>query len=708
MSKDLSKCLASMIFCVTLSFIFFHCNSNSAGSEVTNEKVIVYMPGGRNTAAQAHVEIVPVHHLPKEMNTEVYTKITNESGEYSIRGIPDGIYNIIAKKDSFASLLDSIYIKNSQGVPDDTLEATGSLTAWVRLQPNHNPQSAYVQLIGTNEYFTNVDTAGKFTISNMPAGNYQLRVEVSLPYNYTPAFVNIRIRSAKSDTIYTPIEPVFNGIPVVTGIKASYNSQTGIVTVQWDSTTYSDFNDYAIFKDNAESSELSTSPYLYVSKPFFNDTIKSVSSGTTMVLNYTYRVAIRNKSLYRGETFRYATVSVVSGNRNNLLFSSDTISFKSNYPCTLKITPNPALGEINRYYWAIGNDNFTETSRSDTIIVFNIPGDSIIYDFRCIGKVITSYNLEITDTLFLHSSMVWEKIGESPQTSTGYYSASFKGSLFLFTLQANSDETFWKLWRSSDGSTWSIVNDSLPFMIQKKPLVFKDQLWIFERSSNLSNPVMWYSDDGFIWNSDTIDEISNTKYSTDYEIWSVWNNRIVIVNYFPLCYLDNSCTSQFSNVWESENGLVWNSTNLNKSIFPDRTDDINSHFVACEIDGLLYIGGAWRSFGLLSPSWLAYSFRCWNNYDSEPVQLSFPAPVNQNSSFSDIYPEVITLKGNLLLTSQLDKECIWALSPNRTWIRCTDSYPAEKNTQRSNNHTLCVHDNQLFSISNSGCWTIRQ
>lgn len=692
---------------VSIFTFFIYCSSNLAGSEVTNEKTAVYMPGGKQPAAQALVQIVPVDHIPG--SGKVDSTITDNNGAYSVSGIPEGYYNIIATKDTLASLLDSIYIKNGVRIPDDTLEMAGSLTAWVKLQPDKNPRSVIVQVIGTAEYYTNVDSSGKFTLSNIAEGSYQLRLEITQDPDYITTFKNIRIRAGIHDTLYDSIEMIYNGIPVVTGLTAQYDEKTSVITVKWDQTNYSDLNDYAVFRDSPDSMKLSESPIAYVKSAVFYDTLKNQSKDTFTILRYRYRVAVRNRSLIEGKTFRYATVTAVSGNKKDLILQSDYLQFVPSSPCTLKMTPDKALGKVINFYWSIGEfSQFKQVSGPDTVIIVNIAADSVLYGYPCVAKVITEEGVELSDTIYLQSELVWEKTAESPlNNAIGYYSVSLKGLIYLFTSFLNGSDTLWSCWNSTDGISWNKANDSLPCSIQKKPLSFKDNLFIFERKTALSSSIIWYSQDGVSWNSSVIDSISNSGYSSEYEILTQWGERLILLNYYPSCLPQNSCGENAVNCWESFDGLKWNSLNINKSLFPDRYDTPNSNFVSGDLNGKLYVGGAWRAIGLKKPVWEAYGFRIWNLPDDDPVTVSYPVPVDTNKTFDNLIAEIAIYKGRLFLTSSEDSASMWVKTNQDFWIRCCNSYPGGLNRSIvTRYHTMCVNNDRLYSISNAGVWVL--
>ncbi len=246
----------------------------------------------------------------------VYKTVTDKNGNYSIPLLSDGSYNIIARKDSLVSFQDSVTIsKNHKTVKSDTLGITGSFTAIAALQVNHDPRTIVVHVLGT-DVNSNVDEKGMFLLKSLARGTYNIVLKTSLP-DYSPKYATIKIESAKSDTLIDTIYLTYTGIPVVNGLKATYDTVRGVVAISWSKTNYRNFQDYVVFRDNYDSTIMSTKPIAALNDTVFTDTIfKKITTDTISKMHYKYRVAVRSNVLTVGQTFKY--VDIVGTNPNIL------------------------------------------------------------------------------------------------------------------------------------------------------------------------------------------------------------------------------------------------------------------------------------------------------------------------------------------------------------------------------------------------------
>jgi hypothetical protein len=241
----------------------------------------------------------------------VYKTVTDINGNYKIPVLGDGTYNIIASKDSLISLQDSVFFtKNNQSIKPDTLGKTGSLTAIAALQVNHDPRTIVVHVLGTNVN-SNVDENGRFSLKPLAHGSYNIMLKTSLP-DYTPKYATITIESAKNDTLKDTIYLTYTGIPVVNGLKATYDTTKGIVTLTWNKTKYRDFQDYVIYRDNYDAVSLSALPVAARQDTMFTDTLLKNGIADTMAsYHYKYRVAVRNNAVSTGSTYKYVDIVVI-------------------------------------------------------------------------------------------------------------------------------------------------------------------------------------------------------------------------------------------------------------------------------------------------------------------------------------------------------------------------------------------------------------
>ena len=261
-------------------------------------------------AAGATVSIFEVRDTTQ---TPVEVVTTDDNGSYSVKQVKPGTYNIWAEKNQQVAFQNAVYLSASTQISSDTLGIPGSITATVRLQPNHDPRTVTVQVLGTYKN-TNVDQTGRFSLDGLASGQYSLRL-VSTIREYTPTYKTITIHGNKQDTLPDAIELVYTGIPAVTGLRATYDTLNGIVNLQWNKADYWDIQDYLIYRDSFDSISLSTKPVAWrtdtvFADKAFNDTLfPSTDTGSHRLK---YRVAIRNNSLDVGITYKFAEVLAVS------------------------------------------------------------------------------------------------------------------------------------------------------------------------------------------------------------------------------------------------------------------------------------------------------------------------------------------------------------------------------------------------------------
>ncbi len=690
-----------------------NCSHPNAGSEVPNERAVVYMPGGSEPATYARVQLVPADHEPgsKSNPSNVFETYTDENGRYSFSGIPPKYYNFLATKDSLASFLDSVYLGDSLFLPSDTLEQTDTFTAQVIMQPNHNPRTVTVQVLGTTSYFTNVDDSGYFTIPDFPPGKYQLRLETTEPY-YTPTFETMEI-PFDQDTI-PRFEMNYTGIPIIRGLEACYDPLSHVITVKWNKADYRFLDSYMVYRDTTGMPGKPSQHHAVISDTVLLDTVKYLCPETgSKKYDFRYRVTVLDSAGDEGEAFGYVECEAVLSLGTPELFHVEKMAFSPNKPFTINIQHSQTLGEIESYYLSIEGADFVRLSGPDTSITLQMPGDTIVESISLIAKVINFNGIQLTDTLYLQSRFEWSKIGDTPVDADGYHSVIFDGNLLLFTETSSPDKCL--LWSSPDGVEWSKLSDSLPFIaMEKTPIVFNRQLMILQRDT-LQNATIWVSDDGKDWTAHQLDSLPNKDYEADYETWTVINDRIILVNYYPPCLKDNTCTAQSN--WSSEDGFTWRRENMNGTTFIDVYDTPTKNFISAEYNGSLVVGGAWRSPYLCYPQWTAYGLRVWESLESKPQWISFPES-SEPKRADNYLPKIIEYKNRLFLTARIPVKdsngiirtdgSMWVLRDDFTWYLCSGDSPVVFNdaNAKANYHSLCVFQNRLFSISDSGVWTV--
>ncbi len=316
-------------FLVTVSLSVWN-GCGSIGSEVENEQFAKGVKDGKgHPVDNALVRVFTVDHIPgsslakaARKSSLVWETRTDAEGRFRLDSISAGQYNVLISKDSLRAFRDSVFLAPGvTALPADTLKAPATLSGFVRVQPVHDPRSATVQVLGTDIY-TNVDAAGRFVLSGMAGGDYRLRI-VSTITEYAPLFFATRVVAGKANVLQDTLALPFTGVPTVTGLRASYDSTRGIVTLNWNAVQSTQIAGYAVFRDPAGAVNLSTQPYntRRITGTTFFDTLSFSqwrdSAGTDTILdsetqNWEYRVVVIPKSGGFGQPFEMIDVRAVS------------------------------------------------------------------------------------------------------------------------------------------------------------------------------------------------------------------------------------------------------------------------------------------------------------------------------------------------------------------------------------------------------------
>lgn len=337
-------------------FIIVSCTQNDGITGTVDETdtgiiAMLYNPDG-TPAIGANVKIFEVADTTKTPASEV---ISDENGNYAVSGLAKGTYNIYAEKDELVAFQDSISVlEDTIIIKDDTLETPTNISGVVGLQPNHEPRTVTVQVLGT-EIFSNVNEDGYFTLNRMAKGDFTLKLSTTLD-NYTTTYENLTITPDTPETLADTLWLIYTGIPVVEGLTATYDTLNGVVTLSWNGTKYRDFQDYLIYRDYFDSLNFSSTPIAFIDDTVFYDSVfdKSMSNGEfsfsdTNDYNFKYRVTVRNNSQDEGLSYKYVGVVAASPNKvepfietktfhNSLQIYTDTCSINDSLQVFIKIT----------------------------------------------------------------------------------------------------------------------------------------------------------------------------------------------------------------------------------------------------------------------------------------------------------------------------------------------------------------------------------
>jgi hypothetical protein len=230
---------------------------------------------------------------------------TDTNGRYSVAGL-NGVYSILSQKDSLAAFQDSVSIlPDSNHILCDTLRSQSSFTAQVGMQPGANFQTVTAEIIGT-DIFANITSNGRFTLSGMAEGTYRLRLSTTLP-NYTTTYFSVYVTRGAAVVLTDTLWLIYTWIPIVKGLKAVYDTFSGIMNVTWNSTKYQNFQEYLLYRQNDTSKVLPTFPIAIVTDTLYNDTIYQYLNliNDTNIYSFKYKIKIRDKFDKEGSTYGY-------------------------------------------------------------------------------------------------------------------------------------------------------------------------------------------------------------------------------------------------------------------------------------------------------------------------------------------------------------------------------------------------------------------
>jgi hypothetical protein len=223
------------------------------GSEIPNELKGSLVAVGGAVESGAKVSVFRSDLIPRmdSNSVPVASTRTDSAGRYRIADLPPGSYTLMAEKSGTRAFRDSLVItKSGFEAGPDTLKSPGALSGRVRLEPPDNPRMALVQVIGTDIY-VNVDSTGRFDLTDMADGKYRIRVFVSSP-DYVPEFRVVRIQSGRMDTLPETIAPFYIGNPRVSGLKAEALTD-GSIRLTWHKSTSSAPFTCAVFREATDS-----------------------------------------------------------------------------------------------------------------------------------------------------------------------------------------------------------------------------------------------------------------------------------------------------------------------------------------------------------------------------------------------------------------------------------------------------------------------
>lgn len=260
---------------------------------------VVVTPEGVPAAA-ARVELFDRN---ASSDTALVSAITDSNGQYQIENPEPKTYSLLVTYDDFAYFDDSLAVDSGVTVMrTDTVGETGSIVIPLEIQKNHDPRQFTAQILGTS-YTAQANGNSHITFRNIPTGNFNLRISTSLE-NYPDFLTSFTLTPDTPDTLNQTIELPYTGIPIVSGITASYDSLTGIATIQWEKSEYGSIDGFLIYRYSG--TEIPSEPIAFVSSE--TNTFQDNLAGESQPEGTHYRVVIRSVTGEIGPGFESVSV----------------------------------------------------------------------------------------------------------------------------------------------------------------------------------------------------------------------------------------------------------------------------------------------------------------------------------------------------------------------------------------------------------------
>lgn len=245
-----------------------------------------------SVAADVEVAFIPVSTdpTPSAGNLVKITARTDADGVYRVNTALTGNWNLFA--DNGAGKLaykDSlVFDGDTTVVPTAQLTPQGGLKIVFKVQPQHDPRFIDIIFWGTDFNQIPMDSNGLMRMDSLAEGMYPVRIKLPPDYAILDTVFNVRAGIIDGpDTIALR----YLGVPVVTGLKADYDTLNGAVVLTWNRLDTSVIIGYNIYQSIADTQ--------FIQDPVNRTSVKDtfyrppdIIVGTT----YVYRVKGINKN----------------------------------------------------------------------------------------------------------------------------------------------------------------------------------------------------------------------------------------------------------------------------------------------------------------------------------------------------------------------------------------------------------------------------
>jgi hypothetical protein len=270
-------------------------SATSANSGGTNDETSTFYLQNGKTASFAAVTVYAAGSTDTLPQTKTYA---DAHGNVIIPKLAKGYYSLVVRDSSGqAVFLDSVFSDGVKTiVPSDTLRSTGVLVGRTKVQPQDDPKIAWVALPGAG-IFANVDDSGRFRLSGIPEGRYNLLARTDIP-QYTSTFRQVTVKRDSTTNAGT-IEIVFTGLPVVTGIVGTWDSLAGTIALHWNKIASTTVTGYRVYRGT--SSDPNGEVYLGFVDSTRSNWIDSMFDGSNAIAADTTFVRYRVVVLSQGD-----------------------------------------------------------------------------------------------------------------------------------------------------------------------------------------------------------------------------------------------------------------------------------------------------------------------------------------------------------------------------------------------------------------------
>jgi hypothetical protein len=206
--------------------------------------------------------------------------------------------------------------------PDENYSVSGTIVYNNSVLPN-----AQVSLNKIANYSAVTDTAGKFVISNVPKGDYQLSISKNLT-DGSSTEINKQIAVASNVTFSELL------LPKAIHLDSIKNVTSSSITLRWSPTDANDFREYKVYRHTTPGLDETTGTLVYVATSISDTSF--VDTELFESTQYYYRVYVMNEFGKLGGSNISSTKTLFK----NLILNGDFESYDSFHRPTDWLTEN--------------------------------------------------------------------------------------------------------------------------------------------------------------------------------------------------------------------------------------------------------------------------------------------------------------------------------------------------------------------------------